>query len=216
VIKSWQHAFLVDIRYYIQVLNDTNYNWYPSQAVIRIDDISIRTDVNRLSNFLDYLKSNHPNTKILLAVSVGVIDALEIIGSERVFPPILNAMSDHRNYFRLNSIGVPEWLPEIVSKFDCEVGSHGLVHVDHRLLDKEAQILSVMTSLSILKSHIFVPPFNKYNIETIELCRELGYKIVIWEDGWNHLSYQKFDGNNGKYYLHMHDFDDVELFAKFQ
>jgi hypothetical protein len=187
------------------------YSWWPEGAVIRIDDISTRTDEHRLTGFLQKVKAKQPNFRILLAVSLGVIETNEISNTERVFPPILNAMSDHRNYFQLSSIGIPNWLNEIVDRFDCEIGSHGLFHVDHRLLGKEAQTISIMSSLSLLKTRIFVPPFNKYNQETIEICRELDYKLVVWEDGWKHLGYQKFGYGNQKFYMHMHDFNNEKL-----
>jgi len=185
--------------------------WWPKGSVIRIDDISIQTDPQRLSRFLNNLKTKHSETQILLAVSVGIIDTPETVDSERVFPPILNAMSDYRNFFRLTQIGIPSWLPQIVNEFGCQLGSHGLIHVDHRLMGKEAQELSIVTSTSVLKTDIFVPPFNKYNKDTIDVCAEHEISPVIWENGWKHLGYQEFKGDVGKYYLHMHDFDDAGL-----
>jgi len=188
-----------------------NLNWWPEGSVVRIDDISIQTDPIRLSKFLGTLKSQYPKTQILLAVSVGVVGVPEISDSERVFPPILNAMSDHRNYFKLSRLGIPDWLPEMIKEFDCLIGSHGLVHVDHRLLNIEAQTLSILTSTSALGTNVFVPPFNKYNKSTIEICEEHALSLVIWENGWQHLGYQEFKSDGGKYYFHMHDFDDVKL-----
>jgi hypothetical protein len=189
------------------------YEFWPSKPTIRIDDISTRTDPERLEKFLEMFSIRFQNFEILLAVSIGTIHIEEDPTSERVFPPIFNAMSDHRVFFNLTEIGSPSWLPAIVSRFNCKVASHGLFHVDHRLLSKEAQEISIISSCSAIGTKIFVPPFNKYNPETIEVIKESKLQLVVWESGWKHLGYQKLDQAAGNYYFHMHDFNDKQLLS---
>ena len=86
-------------------------------------------------------------------------------------------------------------------------------HVDHRLLSKEAQEISIISSCSAIGTKIFVPPFNKYNPETIEVIKESKLQLVVWESGWKHLGYQKLDQAAGNYYFHMHDFNDKQLLS---
>lgn len=189
------------------------YEFWPSNPTIRIDDISTKTDPERLEKFLDMFSMRFQNFQILLTVSIGTIHIEEDPKSERVFPPILNAMSDHRVFFNLTEIALPSWLPAVVNKFNCKVASHGLLHVDHRLLSKEAQEISIISSCSAIGTKIFVPPFNKYNHETIEVIKESKLQLVVWESGWKHLSYQKLDQMVGNYYFHMHDFNDGQLLS---
>ena len=182
-----------------------------SKTVIRVDDISINLEFPRLREFLNTLKTKIPDVQILLSVTPAVFNMRDRTSDktgipERVFPSILNAYSDHRVFYRVEKIGIPDWLNDIKVEFDCVVASHGLIHVDHRLLEKPAQELSILSSLSLLKSNIFVPPFNKYNKITEEICLEHNIELIKWEDGWKHLAYQDFSNDGGKYYLHLHDF----------
>jgi len=87
------------------------------------------------------------------------------------------------------------------------------VHVDHRLLKKEAQELSILVSCSLSKSKIFVPPFNKWNKDTDEICEEHGIELVKFEDGWLCMEYNNFDVNHDLWYVHSREFT-VESFKK--
>ena len=196
---------------------DSKPSFFPEGTVLRIDDISLNIDYRQISDLLSLVSQNYPAVKILLAVSPMVfeIDVKDPVDSDqiaqRVFPKILNAYSDYRVYYNVDKIGVPEWLSNLVLKFQCDVASHGLIHVDHRLLDFGAQEISILTSASLVKSNIFVPPFNKFNTDTETICKNNGLQLVRWEDGWNHLGYNKFSDNGGKYYLHLHDFSRTSL-----
>lgn len=195
---------------------ENDIEFWPVRPTLRIDDISSRTNVNRLENFLNLFTAKYDNFDVLLAVSLGTIDSPENSETERVFPPILNAMSDHRVFFDLSNLVYPNWLPNLTRKFNCQLASHGLFHVDHRLLSKEAQEISIRSSSSVLRTKIFVPPFNKYNKETLDIVDSLEYRIAIWETGWRHLGYQNFEFSSGNYYFHMHDFDDGRLNSFFK
>ncbi len=85
------------------------------------------------------------------------------------------------------------------------IASHGLIHVDHRLMGREAQELSIVASCSLVGAKIFVPPFNKWNRDTASVCDEHGIELVKFEDGWRHVRFNAFDPSHDKYYLHTHD-----------
>jgi hypothetical protein len=195
--------------------------YYPDSSVLRIDDISVNTNFEQLNNLLNLVRNKLYNLEILLAVSPMVFDMSNKTNgeptqnSQRVFPKILNAYSDHLVFYNVDRIGIPKWLPEISEKFNCKIASHGLVHVDHRLMDFGAQELSIITSASLTQSNIFVPPFNKYNTETEKICENNGIKLVKWEDGWKHLGYHQFKIDKNKYYMHLHDFSEAELISFF-
>jgi len=170
--------------------------------IFRIDDISVNTNQEKLMEMLKTI-SLCLAPKIILGVSVAVNE----VDNERVFPKIFNAYSDHRNFFLVEKIGVPQ-LPK-----NTLIASHGLFHVDHRLLTKECQEMSILSSCSILKADYFIPPFNKYNSATEEICKEQSIELIRFEDGWKHLKYEKFTGE-GMYYFHTHDFTLEEFQAK--
>jgi hypothetical protein len=195
---------------------DSN-SYFPKSGVLRIDDISINTDRDELRNLLKLISDKYPKMEILLAVSALVFNMNKLSSgndsqsNQRVFPKILNAFSDHRVFYKVEEIGIPDWLPIFSAEFNCKIASHGLIHVDHRLLDASAQELSILTSASILDTNIFVPPFNKYNPVTELICSDNQIKLVKWEDGWIHLAYNGFIDAENKYYLHLHDFTSEQL-----
>jgi hypothetical protein len=190
-----------------------------SKTVLRIDDISMNISHNRLDKFLERVRNKYSDLEFLLAVSPAVFTMPtndESDSSERIFPSILNAYSDHRIFYQVEKIGIPNWIHETAQKYNARLASHGLIHVDHRLLDHSAQEMSIITSTSLIGSKIFVPPFNKYNNETFEICLENKIELIKWEDGWKHLSYQDFSNDGSKYYMHLHDFPGDRLDSLFK
>ncbi len=195
--------------------------FFPEGTMLRIDDISVNLDLDRLTKFLDLLRSKYPKVSILLAVSPMVFNMEKWEPNtestkERVFPAILNAMSDHRVYFKVEKIGIPVWLNNVTEKYKCTLATHGLIHVDHRLLSKDLQELSILSSASLVGAKIFVPPFNKYNTDTVDICNKNKIDLVRWEDGWTHLGYHPFADNGKKYYVHLHDYPGEKLFSLIQ
>lgn len=188
------------------------------RLTFRIDDVSLNTDSSGLSAIIRLLRANFPNSRIILAVSPIVFDMHDFTGlaSERPFPAILNAQSDWRVFLNGSRVGVPEWL-EGLSDENVELASHGLVHVDHRLLTLEAQELSILISRSLVGSKLFVPPFNKWDNNTVAICQNNAIELVKWEEGWRHLGFQPFDrSGSGLYYFHTHDFDVESLKLKLE
>ncbi|MGI6731357.1 MAG: polysaccharide deacetylase family protein [Anaerovoracaceae bacterium] len=67
-----------------------------------------------------------------------------------------------------------------------EIQSHGYSHklctqvsrevVKEEILKTEAAILSVLG----IKTTVFAPPSGDFNETTVELCKELGYKMALW------------------------------------
>ena len=84
--------------------------------------------------------------------------------------------------------------------------SHGLIHVDHRLLSREAQEMSILTSCSLAKSKVFVPPFNKWNKDSEDICREHNIQLVKFEDGWLCMEYNDFNPDQELWYIHSREF----------
>jgi hypothetical protein len=176
------------------------------KSIFRIDDVSINTDEAKLQFFIE-LARNNGFGQVVLAVSPAVYDLNANDNPERVFPRIFNAESGHYSFLRPSKVGVPK-LP--VAK-DVVLASHGLIHVDHRLLGRELQEFSILASCNLVDSAIFVPPFNKCNSDTIDICEEHDITLVMFEDGWKHVMYNPFSDSDGLYYVHTHDLGSGEM-----
>lgn len=173
--------------------------------LFRCDDVSLNTDILKLSNMIGIINKKFPQCNIILGISPLVHEIKEEnLLKERIFPKIFNAFSDFRVFYKTDKCGIPNL--ECFSIYNnITLASHGLIHVDHRLLKKEVQELSIITSSSLVKSSIFIPPFNKWNKDTEEICKENEIELIKFEDNWKHILYNKIS-EDGKYYFHTHDF----------
>jgi hypothetical protein len=186
----------------------------------RIDDVSVNTDEEKLRKMVAFLRTTDRITarvEITFAVSPLVFnmsgyDGLE---QERVFPRILHVEADYRKFYEADRMGIPSVVQD---RRDLQVliASHGMIHVDHRLMSKRAQELSILTSCSILGTTHFVPPFHKWNKKTARVCHQ--HKIVLTrfeDENAQHLAYKKFDGGQSDWYFHTHDFTYEQFCDRF-
>ena len=151
-----------------------------SRKIFRFDDICLNADMDLHIGIAEHIIKKIPSAEVIFCVSPLVHD-MEAEGGktkQRIFPQILNAHSDYRKFYQVDKCGIPSF-PSWITR-----AGHGLIHVDHRLLTRETQELSILTSCSLSKSSIFVPPFNKWNKFTEEICNEHNIKLVKFEDGW--------------------------------
>lgn len=177
------------------------------KGIFRIDDVSANTDTDALFAMMKVVRDRLPSFAIMLAVSPLVHDMSDepAVDQQRAFPRILSAQSDHRNFFNVKKALATPIVDRVM------MASHGLVHVDHRLLGREAQEMSILTSCSLVGARVFVPPFNKYNQDTIDLCDKHEIDLVKFEEGWKHVGYNSFSREPSKvtgcvhYYCHTHD-----------
>lgn len=176
--------------------------------IFRIDDVSLNTDQDGLAARMRTILERVPRAHFMLAISPLVYSGRVDLAhpdelGERCFPRRWNALSDHRVFYQVTAAGLPP--TGIPFAHVVSLASHGLVHVDHRLLGREAQELSILASCSLVGTKRFVPPFNKYNADTIAICREHGIELVQFEHGWRHVRHNAFDPEHSRYYFHTHD-----------
>ena len=81
------------------------------------------------------------------------------------------------------------------------------MHIDHSKLDKSAQTMSIVTSCRYLGVDTFVPPFNKYNDDTVVVCMENGIRLVT-RSHWKGLEYNDFTPDHKKWYFHPWRYTD--------
>lgn len=185
----------------------------------RFDDISVNTDERKLDKMIAFLRSTFKpdQLRIILAVSPAVYEMRhceKTLDRERIFPAIWHTESDYRVFYRMQGLGVPPVVPAL-RKSGVEVAAHGMVHVDHRLLPRAAQELSIVMSCSVLECDTFVPPFHKWNKDTEDICAEHMILLVKYDHSWRHLVYHPFDYRNPNYYVHTHDFHYQDFCARF-
>lgn len=172
----------------------------------RFDDISIETDMPEVLLMVDNVKSIYKNAHIMFGISPLTYDRK---GEELIDRKLL-AYSDHRLFYKVKDCGVPR-LPVFEDRI--QLASHGLIHVDHRFLSHDAQELSILTSCSLIEAFTFIPPFNKWNKDTEEICKEHNIKLIKFEDGWRCCEYNQFDEKHDLWYLHPSNFTS-ESFEK--
>lgn len=175
----------------------------------RFDDVCINSDMSLINNMTAFLLKEFPDCQVLWGISPLVHDMSgeeSNITKQRVFPKIMNAYSDYRKFYNVDKAGLPGLNNKV------KIASHGLIHVDHRLLPKDSQEMSILISTNLVKSKIFIPPFNKWNKHTEEICNEHEIELIKFEDGWLCMEYNSFNANNDKWYLHSREF----TFEKFK
>lgn len=159
--------------------------------ILRFDDVCINTDMTNANALADMWR-NRMGGEIWYCVS----PLVERSNDQRIYPKIYRAMSDYRIYYNVDACGVP-FVPHWVT-----VCSHGLVHVDHRLLDYSAKEMSIITSCNLLRSRIFVPPFNKWDADMVDICADNGIRLVRFEDGWRSIEHEQYTESVRTWYLH--------------
>jgi len=184
----------------------------------RIDDVSVNTDADKLLQMISFLRQRFLKRRILLAVSCmthHMEHESSRLNRERVYPAELNRESDFRCFYDVDRCQIPPVVQQLALDPDIAIASHGIVHVDHRLLRRSAQELSILLSCSLLKCSIFVPPFHKWNHKTSAICDEHGIELIRLNDSWAHLKYHNFNPLVENHYLHTHDFSYEDFCKKF-
>lgn len=91
------------------------------------------------------------------------------------------------------------------------VASHGLFHVEHSKLDRQSQEMSILSSCNFLDTKIFVPPFNKWNSDTVNICSANDIRILSSENKWKSFEFEPFDSTHKYWYFHSWRFTPERL-----
>lgn len=169
----------------------------------RFDDVCINANMETIKEVTKLLLTCYPDAKIIYAISPLVHNGV----GEKVFPKELNPLSGNYARYKVTNAGIPaEAINESYINRNIYTAGHGLIHIDHRLLHKCAQEMSIVASCSLAQGNIFVPPFNKWNKDTEEVCKENNIELVKFEDGWLSMEHNKMTASQDLWYLHARDF----------
>lgn len=158
--------------------------------IFRFDDICLNTNMKNAIDIALFLKSLGHDVQFAVSFTCQFAD------NEFVFKPILKAYSNHRLFFNIDKIGIPDY-PKTITTV-----SHGFIHIDHRLMCEEAQELSIISSCSLIKTNVFAPPLNKWNEATEKICDRNNIHLQKFEDGWRGVEHNSFSLAVDKWYLH--------------
>lgn len=173
------------------------------RLIIRNDDVNFNTRHGHLGGIYGTIHSILPDAEIWSCVTVFA----EKNSKGSVYADIPFKDKDVNWFYKnANSVMVDYRHPLF------KIASHGLFHIDHSRVSRETQEMSILGSCSYLNTKIFVPPFNRYNQETINIC--LSNNIEIKIDGWLSIEHNPFDINHRMWYMHSWMWD-VEKLRKY-
>lgn len=159
--------------------------------IFRNDDVNFNTDKKKLSEIYGAIHSVYPSAEIWSCITV--FSGRNTLGSVYPNPPF---KSNDTNWFYKNSDCVMYDYRHPLYK----IASHGLYHIDHTKVSRETQEMSILGSCSYLKTNLFVPPFNKFNRDTLDICFD--NNIKIYTDDWLSLEHNDFNSRHLKWYFH--------------
>ncbi len=160
--------------------------------LFRNDDINPNVRLEIVDRYYDIIHSLFPNADIISCVT--------LFGRENykgsIYPE--TPFKDKPLDFFYN---VNKFISEVHTYPNTQIASHGLFHVDSTKLDYQAQEMNILSSCYYLKTKMFVPPFNRYNAITEEICHKNGITLVK-PDSWKSLEYEQFDMEHTNWYFH--------------
>jgi hypothetical protein len=165
--------------------------------IFRFDDVSINSNIDTHFQITDFLLGQ--GFKVMWGISPLVHDMSNEgsqVAKERVFPEIINAYSDNRKHYNVKRAGIPMIHSGVM------IAGHGLIHCDHRFLNYQAQEMSILISCNLVGARMFIPPFNKWNKDTEEICEEHHISLIKFEEGWKSMEFNDYSPSFNFWYLH--------------
>lgn len=168
--------------------------------IFRNDDVNPNTNILKLTRMYDDIINEFPDCRIISGVT---------LFSRR------GSKGSVYDLIPFKDMGL-DWLYKVdsvfsqVSRIPGEIASHGLFHVDHSKLSKDAQEMSILPSCNFLKTKKFIPPFNRFNNDTREICFKNNIEILSGPE-WKSFEFQKFEEDHRFWYFHSWRFTQEEL-----
>ena len=137
--------------------------------IFRNDDVNPNSNIEDIKAMYMIIRKYFPHAEIWSAVNM--IAKTSKDGS--CYPAI---KPKDIKFTDVNLIFDRKHLPDLEN-----IASHGLLHLDHRNVDRDLQKYSILTSCALLNTKVFVPPFWRWNAETNQICEAAGVKL--WTEG---------------------------------
>lgn len=167
--------------------------------IFRNDDVNPNQDLDQVRGMYAVIRKYFPDAEIITGVNLIAKTSQDGSAYPALKPKEIDfydvdLMFDRKD---LTGLGI--------------LASHGLLHLDHRALPREAQEISILVSCSLLDSKIFIPPFWRWNQHTIDICESNGITFPITEE-WINLDNEPARRDHGFYCLHSWKFKTIKEF----
>lgn len=160
--------------------------------IFRNDDVSPSTDLERLYELYEGMCRLYPDSKIISGITLfGKWNNIEA-----VYPDLPLKTKTNKYLYDVN---------RFIHRHSHIIGdtaSHGMFHVKHSGLSKDAQEMSIVGSCRYLGVDQFIAPFNDYNQDTIDVCVENKIELLTKSYDWKCMEYNKFDSSHKYWYFH--------------
>ena len=160
---------------------------------IRNDDVSASSDMKSISEMYDLIWEKFPDAIIWSGVSV-----FSRGEGGSVYPELPLREKDIEWFYNADKVWI--WIKKYGDKH--KIISHGLYHLDHSQLSRDAQAMSIIGSCKYLKTDVFAAPYNKFNEDTVKICHDNNIHLVLGADEWKSLEFNKFSPSHKRWYFH--------------
>ena len=169
--------------------------------IFRNDDVNPNQDLDKVRGMYAVIRKYFPDAEIISGVNLIAKTSQDGSAYPALKPKDIDfydvdLMFDRKN---LTGLGI--------------LASHGLLHLDHRALSRDAQEISILVSCSLLDSKIFIPPFWRWNQDTIDICASNNIDLPVLQD-WINLDDAPARIDHGFYCLHSWKFKSVDDFEE--
>lgn len=160
--------------------------------IFRNDDVNPNSNIDIVLAQYAVIAARFPDAKIWSAVNVFGKTSEDQSAYPKLLPKDIDGPAVDRIFDTWNL----KWLAGY-----GEVVSHGLWHIDHATLTRDLQEYSIRSSCDLLKTHTFIPPFWRWNADTIAICVKYGIDLPITEP-WINFERNPVDPGHEFYLWH--------------
>lgn len=163
--------------------------------IIRNDDVSANSNFQSITDMYRTIKMFYPDVEIWSCITLLSKDSSD----GAVYPGSPFKKNDLKFFF-----DVDQYLPTSIANRipGSKIVSHGLWHFNHAVVTSHLQEASIVSSCRLLKTNVFVPPFNAWNKDTQDICESNGVRLVKFDEGWRSLEHNKFNPTHPLWYFH--------------
>lgn len=170
--------------------------------VFRNDDVSANTDFKSMLEIYDILKTLHPGCRIISSITL----ASKRTNRGSVYDEVPFKENPVPWFYDFN-----QFLDKkVIDDIPYEKASHGLFHVDHTKLKQEAQLMSIYSSCQYIGTNVFVPPFNRWDWNTRQVCKQRGVHLML-DFEWKSIEHEPFDPKHKHWYFHSWRFNKQSI-----
>lgn len=169
--------------------------------IFRNDDVNPSTDLEALYDMYEVIARLFPESRIMSGIT--------LFGKwnekQAVYPDL--PLKDHPKEYFYNANRFLHRHHHVIG----DIASHGLYHVKHSKLSKDAQEMSILGSCNFLNTKKFIAPFNDFNHHTQDICQANKIELVNNAMDWKSLEFNKFDPNHKAWYFHSWRYSTKQL-----